>query len=154
MNNPPSMPPHIAKWLQEQLAEIEKAGNELLEAQVYTDADNLPTAVAGTGTIGIAGFYLAADLAAHSDGDLTSLADILARHSVHVEDIAGEEAWPDVLLAALLYMTAQHLEPALAILDSASTPLRLVERDYFAALHPSQGAAGSDDDTAGADGRS
>lgn len=128
-------PPEIAKWLQEQLARIEAIGNEMLEAQVYTDGDDIPTAAAGTGTITIAAFYLSADLAAHSDQQLTDISGILARHAVHIENTMGSEAWPDVLLTAVMFLTMQHLEPALTLLDTTTTPLRTVEHDYWAALN-------------------
>lgn len=130
-------PPHIAEWLQQQLKLIEQRGNDILEAQLYTDADNVPVAAAGLGTISIAGFHLAADLAAHTDEPMTGLADILARHSLHTDNLLGEEAWKDVLLAALLYIITQHFEPALAILDGTDTPMRIVEQNNFRALHAS-----------------
>ncbi|TDN42556.1 hypothetical protein EDF64_11131 [Curtobacterium flaccumfaciens] len=127
-------PPEIAQWLQEQFTKIEGLGNELLDPQLYTDADNIPTAIAGTGTVSIAGFYLAAELAARSDEQVTGLAEILARHQNHIEGFIGPEAWPNVLLATVLYLTVQHLEPALALLDDTSTPMRVVEQDYLKAI--------------------
>jgi hypothetical protein len=102
---------------------------------MYTDADGVPTAIAGTGSIAIAGWFLAANLAAHTDRP-DQFADIVARHQLYAEDRLGLEAWPDVLTTALLFGMYQHLEAALTVTDGTRTDLRAAAHAYWQTIRP------------------
>jgi hypothetical protein len=127
--------PNDASWQRAHLKRLKAAANHHLDPQVYTDADGVPTAAAGIGSIGIAGWFLAADLAAHTDRP-DQFASIVARHQLYAEDRLGVEAWPDVLTAALLFGTHQHLEAALTVTDGTRTDLRAAAHEYWRTIRP------------------
>ncbi|WIB16672.1 hypothetical protein DEJ34_05965 [Curtobacterium sp. MCPF17_050] len=138
MNQPRKHPkpvPPASTWQREHLTRLEAVSNQHLDAQVYTDTEGVPTAAAGTGSIGIAGWFLAADLAAHTDHQ-DQFGAIIARHQLYAEDKLGPEAWPDVLLAGLLYANYQHLENAFTVTDGTRTDLRAASRAYWNTVRP------------------
>jgi len=136
-----STPKPDTEFLATFLDVLTEAADEVFEARVYADADGVPTAAAGVGTINAAGLFLAAELASKSEEDAPALADLIAHHWHHAENTLGAEAWNDVLVSALIFLTAQHLEPALAVVDDTKTPIRGVYRQYAENLHAAAAAS-------------
>lgn len=109
-------------WLKTYLGELEKAGNKLL-TQIYEDSEGVPSTVVGGGSIGIAAYALATQVAtATADPDV--LVELVTTHRLLSEVKLGPDAWPDVLYGALLHLAFLYLEPAYKVTDSTEYDLR------------------------------
>ncbi|MBT1668543.1 hypothetical protein KK092_04040 [Curtobacterium flaccumfaciens pv. flaccumfaciens] len=120
-------------WVDTYLSELETAGNRALAGQLYEDKDGNPSSVAGMGSIGLAAFTLATELAATSDNP-PELSAIVAKHKWHVDHTLGPDAWPDVLFGVTLHLTVLYLEPAYKITDASDFDMRSAARTWWGML--------------------
>ncbi|PZE71775.1 hypothetical protein DEJ27_03085 [Curtobacterium sp. MCPF17_018] len=129
-----------SKWLKTYLEELEAAGNKIL-TQLYEDNEGVPSGVVGAGSISIASYTLASELAtltAHPD----QMVQAVVRHHALSTGTLGAEAWSDVLYGALLHLAMLYLEPAYRVTDSSGDlDMRAAANEWWETL---QNAAGSD----------
>lgn len=116
------MDENVKTWLKTYLDELETAGNKLI-TQIYKDSEGMPSTVVGGGSIGIAAYALASQVAtATADPDV--LVELVTTHRLLSEAKLGPDAWPDVLHGALLHLAFLYLEPAYKVTDSTEYDLR------------------------------
>ncbi|MFJ3319368.1 hypothetical protein [Curtobacterium sp. NPDC086286] len=121
-----------SNWLKAYLDQLETAGNKML-TQLYEDKDGVPSSVVGAGSISIASYSLASELAT-----LTASPDLMVktvvRHHTLAAETLGPEAWPDVLYGALLHLAMLYLEPAYKVTDTSQYDVRGAARQWWQTL--------------------
>lgn len=126
-------------WLKAYLDELETAGNKML-TQLYEDSEGIPSTVVGAGSISLAGYALASELAtltAHPD----DMVQAIVRHHALSTDTLGAEAWPDVLYGALLHLAMLYLEPAYKVTDgSGDLDMRAAANEWWMTLSDANAA--------------
>jgi hypothetical protein len=131
-------------WLKAYLEELEAAGNKML-TQLYEDRDGVPSTVVGAGSISIASYALATELATMT-ADPEAMVRTVVRHHDRSVSVLGPDAWSDVLYGALLHIAMLYLEPAYKVTDSTGYDLRAAARQWWATLDQTtdgQGATSS-----------
>ena len=117
-------------WLRAYLDELETAGNKML-TQLYKDG--VPSSVVGAGSISIASYSLASELAT-----LTASPDLMVktvvRHHALTTETLGPDAWPDVLYGALLHLAMLYLEPVYKVTDGTDFDMRAAARTWWSTL--------------------
>ena len=119
-------------WLKAYLAELEKAGNKLL-TQIYEDSDGIPNTVVGAGSISLAGYSLATQLATVTD-DPSQLVQIIVKHHEIAGEKLGPDAWPDVQYGALLHLAMLYLEPAYKVTDNTDVDMRSAAKQWWRSI--------------------
>lgn len=125
-------------WLKTYLDELETAGNKVI-TQIYEDSDGKPSTVVGGGSIAIAGYALATQVAtatAHPE----VLVELITTHRLMSETKLGPDAWPDVLHGAILHLAFLYLEPAYKVTDSTDYDMRAAASQWWATLQEASGA--------------
>ncbi|WP_155896830.1 hypothetical protein [Curtobacterium sp. UNCCL17] len=102
-------------WLKTYLDELGTAGNKML-TQLYVDSEGIPGSVVGSGSISVASYALASELATLTATPDLMVEAVLRHHSLST-DTLGSDAWPDVLYGALLHLAMLYLEPAYRVTD-------------------------------------
>lgn len=121
------------EWLSTYLSELETAANKALGGQLYEDDAGQPSSVAGLGSLGLAAFTLATELAAKSS-DPDELIAVVATHKAHVENTLGPDAWPDVLYGVVLQLAVLYLEPAYKVTDTTQVDVRGATQQWWEAI--------------------
>lgn len=118
-----------SNWLKTYLDELETAGNKVL-TQIYEDSEGIPSTVVGAGSISLAGYALATQLATVTDDPNEMVQTVVDHHAV-AEVKLGPDAWPDVLYGALLHLAMLYLEPCYKVADRTDYDLRAVARQWW-----------------------
>lgn len=118
-----------SNWLKSYLDELETAGNKML-TQLYEDSEGFPSTVVGAGSISLAGYALATQLATVTDDPTQMVRTVVDHHSLAAAKL-GPDAWPDVLYGALLHIAMLYLEPAYKVADRTDYDLRAAARQWW-----------------------
>ncbi|MBT1582572.1 hypothetical protein [Curtobacterium flaccumfaciens] len=82
-------------WLKTYLDELETAGNKML-TQLYEDREGIPSTVVGAGSISLAGYALATQIATVTADPAQIVRTVVDHHALAAAKL-GPDAWPDVL---------------------------------------------------------
>ncbi|MCC8909462.1 hypothetical protein [Curtobacterium sp. GD1] len=126
-----------SSWLKAYLDELEAAGNKVL-AQLYEDQDGVPSTVVGAGSISLASYALATQLATVSNDPALMVQTVVDHHTLATAKL-GPEAWPDVLYGALLHTVMLYLEPAYKVTDRTEFPMRSAAREWWSTFTEAMG---------------
>jgi len=124
------MPEASNNWLKAYLDELETAGNKVL-IQLYEDREGIPSTVVGAGSISLAGYALATQLATVTDDPAQMVRTVVDHHAL-AEQKLGPDAWADVLYGALLHLAMLYLEPAYKVTDRTVYDMRAAARTWWA----------------------
>lgn len=117
-------------WLKTYLDELETAGNKVL-TQLYEDSEGIPSTVVGAGSISLAGYALASQLATVTDDPDRMVQTVVDHHALATSKL-GPDAWPDVLYGALLHVAMLYLEPAYKASDDTDLDMRAAAKQWWA----------------------
>ncbi|MET3450103.1 hypothetical protein [Curtobacterium sp. 1544] len=126
-----------SNWLKTYLEELETAGNKML-TQLYEDSEGIPSTVVGAGSISLAGYALASQIATVTDDPDRTVRVVVDHHAIASAKL-GPDAWPDVLYGALLHLAMLYLEPAYKVTDSTGFDMRAAARAWWATLEQTTG---------------
>lgn len=127
-----------SNWLKAYLDELETAGNKML-TQLYEDSEGVPSAVVGAGSISLAGYALASQLATVTD-DPDRMVRVVVDHHALATAKLGPDAWPDVLYGALLHLAMLYLEPAYKVGDGTDYDLRDAAKSWWSTFQQASSA--------------
>lgn len=127
-----------ANWLKTYLDELETAGNKML-TQLYEDREGIPSTVVGAGSISLAGYALATQLATVTDDPAQMVRTVVDHHALAAAKL-GPDAWPDVLYGALLHIAMLYLEPAYKVTDSTEYCLRAAAKAWWSTFEDATGS--------------
>jgi hypothetical protein len=130
-----------SNWLKTYLDQLETAGNKML-TQLYDDNDGVPSSVVGSGSMSIASYALASELAALSAAPDLMVKAVVRHHALSTETL-GPDAWTDVLYGALLHLAMLYLEPAYKVTDGTDYDMRAAARTWWGILKQVPGGATS-----------
>jgi hypothetical protein len=116
-------------WLKAYLDELETAGNKML-TQLYEDREGIPSTVVGAGSISLAGYALATQLATVTDDPNQMVQTVVDHHALAAAKL-GPDAWPDVLYGALLHIAMLYLEPAYKVTDNTNFAMRAAAQQWW-----------------------
>jgi hypothetical protein len=128
-----------SNWLKAYLDELETAGNKML-TQLYEDREGIPSTVVGAGSISLAGYALATQLATVTDDPAQMVRTVVDHHALAAAKL-GPDAWPDVLYGALLHIVMLYLEPAYKVTDGAEYGLRTAAKTWWSTFEDAAGRA-------------
>ncbi|TCK63613.1 hypothetical protein [Curtobacterium sp. PhB136] len=126
-------------WLKAYLGELEAAGNKML-TQLYEDSDGIPSTVVGAGSISLAGYALASQLATVTDDPNQLVRTVVDHHALAAAKL-GSDAWSDVLYGALLHLAMLYLEPAYKVGDGSDYDLRVAAQQWWSTFKDATGDA-------------
>jgi len=126
-------------WLKAYLDELETAGNKML-TQLYEDEDGTPSSVVGAGSISLASYALASELATLTD-EPNWMVQAVTRHHLKARESLGPDAWADVLYGALLHLAMLYLETAFKVTDSTEYDMRGAASDWWRTLSDATASA-------------
>ncbi|MEV7762257.1 hypothetical protein [Curtobacterium flaccumfaciens] len=118
-----------SSWLKTYLDELETAGNKML-TQLYEDREGIPSTVVGAGSISLAGYALATQLATVTDDHAQMVRTVVDHHALAAAKL-GPDAWPDVLYGALLHIAMLYLEPAYKVTDGTAYDMRAAAATWW-----------------------
>lgn len=121
-----------SNWLKAYLDELETAGNKML-TQLYEDREGIPSTVVGAGSISLAGYALATQLATVTDDPAQMVRTVVDHHALAAAKL-GPDAWPDVLYGALLHIAMLYLEPAYKVVDGTDYDMRAAARKFWSTV--------------------
>lgn len=128
-----------SNWLKAYLDELETAGNKML-TQLYEDSEGVPSTVVGAGSISLAGYALASQLATVTDDPDQMVRTVVDHHALASAQV-GPDAWPDVLYGALLHLAMLYLEPAYKVGDGTDYDLRFAAEQWWSTFEEATGGA-------------